>query len=119
MNASLGPGGLPMNVRAIRLHQRFAVRRRVLAVRGRGRPVEGLLVDLSLHGCRIGGLGRHRFVLGGPIRVTLDGFAPLDGEVRWLGEGTVGVRFARPLGAGQLAGLLAVARDSLPERACA
>ena len=108
-----------MNVRAIRLHQRFAVRRRVLAVRGRGRPVEGLLVELSLHGCRISGLGRHRFALGGPIRVLFEGFEPLDGEVRWLGEGTVGLRFVRPLTAAQLAERLSAARDPLPERACA
>lgn len=108
-----------MNIRAIRLHQRFAVRRKVLAVRGRGRPVEGLLVELSLHGCRVSGLGRHRFELGGAIRVTLEGFEPLDGEVRWLGEGTVGLRFARPLTAGQLAERLSVVRDPLPELACA
>lgn len=108
-----------MNVRAIRLHQRFAVRRRVLALRGRGRPVEGLLVELSLHGCRVSGLGRHRFDMGGPIRVSLPGFDPLDGEVRWLGEGTAGVRFIRPLTTAALAELLAVARDPLPERACA
>lgn len=108
-----------MNIRAIRLHQRFAVRRKVLAVRGRGRPVEGLLVELSLHGCRVSGLGRHRFELGGPIRVSLSGFDPLDGEVRWLGEGTVGVRFVRPLTAAQLAEMLTAARDPLPELACA
>lgn len=108
-----------MNVRAIRLHQRFAVRRKVLTVRGRGRPVEGLLVELSLHGCRVSGLGRHRFEMGGPICVTLPGFDPLEGEVRWLGEGTVGLRFLRPLTAAALAELLAAARDPLPELACA
>ena len=108
-----------MNVRAIRLHQRFAVRRKVLAVRGRGRPVEGLLVELSLHGCRVSGLGRHRFEMGGPIRVTLPGFDPIDGEVRWLGEGTVGVRFVRPLASAALVEMLAAARDPLSELACA
>ena len=108
-----------MNVRAIRLHQRFAVRRKVLSVRGRGRPVEGLLVELSLNGCRVSGLGRHRFVMEGPIRVILPGFVPLEGKVRWLGEGTVGVRFVQPLTTAGLAELLSAARDPLPELACA
>lgn len=108
-----------MNVRAIRLHQRFAMRRRVLALRGRGRPVEGLLVELSLHGCRVSGLGRHRFELGGTISVTMPGFDPMAGEVRWLRDGTVGLRFLSPLGSVELAAMIAAARAPLPELACA
>lgn len=108
-----------MNIRAIRQHQRFALRRKVLAVRGRGRPAEGLLVELSLHGCRVSNLGHDRFALGSDVSVCLPGFEPLAGQVRWSQDGTIGLRFARPLAAAALAEMLSAARAPLAELACA
>lgn len=106
-----------MNIRRIRQHQRFALRRKVLATRGRGRPAEGLLVELSLHGCRVSNLGHDRFALGSEVSVCLPGFEPLAGLVRWSQGGTIGLRFARPLAAGALAAMLSAARQPLSELA--
>nr|WP_244959086.1 PilZ domain-containing protein [Novosphingobium marinum] len=105
----------------IRKHQRFAVRTGAhLSRTSEGDNLDGLLVELCLGGCRIGGIGEKPPSIGEQVRVEVDGFRPIEGDVRWSGEGAVGVRFPVPLHTYELDSLLRLCRgaaDDEPMRA--
>ena len=95
-----------MSVLGNRTSRRFAVRSKARLKSGRRRAVSGLLIELSLDGCRISNVDNARFAVGETARIELDGFEPLDGLVRWSQDGLVGLRFARSLSAAALQSLL-------------
>lgn len=86
-----------MSVLVIRAHKRFAVRSAARVSSNDKRARRGLLIELSLDGCRISNLGSEDFALNQLVTVKVDGFEPLDGHVRWSSDGVVGLRFATPL----------------------
>lgn len=99
-----------MTVLRIRTTRRFAVRSKARLKPSSRRAVSGLLIELSLDGCRISNIDNAHFALGETARIQLDGFEPLDGLVRWSQDGFVGLRFARALPAGLLENLLRACR---------
>lgn len=86
-----------MSVLVIRAHKRFAVRGPASLTKAGRRAAHGLVVELSLDGCRIGGIASSAFVIGDSATLTIHGCEPLPCQVRWAGEGVVGLRFAKPL----------------------
>lgn len=99
-----------MTVLRIRTTRRFAVRSSARLKPGRGKHASGLLIELSLDGCRISNIDHARFTVGENARIELDGFEPLDCLVRWSQDGFVGLRFSRSLSAGLLETLLTSCR---------
>ncbi len=59
--------------------------------------MDGLLIELSLEGCRISNVDERKLGIGEVVTVRIEGEEPLDGCVRWLGDRTLGLRFVRPL----------------------
>lgn len=87
-----------MSLLTIRAHKRFAVCSKVRLRKEGRRGIDGLLIELSLDGCRISHVGKAAsFALGDPLTLRLDGTAPIAARIRWLRDGTVGLRFERPL----------------------
>ncbi len=87
-----------VSVLTIRAHKRFAVCSKVRLRKERRRGIDGLLIELSLDGCRISYVGTSAsFALGDPLTLRLDGTEPIAARIRWLREGVIGLRFERPL----------------------
>jgi hypothetical protein len=112
-----------VSVLIIRAHKRFAVCRKGQLRKPGRRGVEALLIELSLDGCRIGCVRAPAgLAIGDVLTLSVNGAeAPLEGRVRWLGEGMVGLRFTRPLHNDELEDLIRVARGEMdpPLAACA
>lgn len=103
-------GGLAVSILVIRQHARYGVCRKAQLSRSAGRPVSGLLVELSLHGCRLGNIDQSQFSLDETVTLQVPGFDGFDARVRWIGEGVVGLRFHYPLRAPALEHLIRVCR---------
>lgn len=105
-----------MSVLVIRAHRRFAVRRKARLRKPGRRFEEGLLIELSLDGCRVSNLARDQFALDQQVVLRIEGADPLEARVRWLGDGagkkTAGLRFLRPLQASALDQLLRLCRSA-------
>ncbi|OCC22772.1 hypothetical protein MB02_15295 [Croceicoccus estronivorus] len=87
-----------MTVLYIRAHKRFAVRRMVSLSRSDCNAISGLLIELSLQGCRISNLGQSvEFETGQLVTLEIDGFDPITGAVRWAHDGLAGLRFDQSL----------------------
>ena len=99
-----------MSVLVIRAHKRFAVRRKARLDRSGKRAEEGLLIELSLDGCRISNLAPEAFALDQTVTLRVDGAEPLDARIRWLNGGTIGLRFLRPLHTAALDQLIRLCR---------
>lgn len=95
-----------VSILRIRTTRRFAVRSSARLKPGRGRAASGLLIELSQDGCRISNVDHARFSVGEIARIELEGFAPMDGLVRWSQDGFVGLRFASALSVAMLDSLL-------------
>ena len=77
------------------------------------RGTDGLLIELSLDGCRISSVqAASRFALGDRLSLRLDGTSPIDAHVRWVREGAVGLRFDRPLHIAGLEQLILLCRGA-------
>jgi hypothetical protein len=97
----------------IRAHKRFAVCSKVRLRKAGRRGSDGLLIELSLDGCRISHVGTSAsLALGDPLTLRLQGTAPIAARIRWLREGTIGLRFERPLHIADLQGLIELCRGS-------
>src|SRR5258708_453343 len=83
-DADRGPGA--MNILTIRKHKRFAVRRKANLVGAGGRPMPGLLIELSLEGCRMGFASSAKLAIGQQVKVRIGGFDDFRAEVRWAGN---------------------------------
>lgn len=85
-----------MTVLTIRAHKRYAVRQTVRLKTENGRPVKGLMIELSTEGCRISNLGANAFTEGETVAVDC-GNRMLHGVIRWAHDGFAGVRLGKPL----------------------
>jgi hypothetical protein len=93
-----GRGLAAVSVLIIRAHTRFAVRSSAKLRQPRRRGVEGLLIELSVEGGRISNLPKNAgFKVGDSVQLGLAGAPPVEARIRWIDQGTVGLRFARPL----------------------
>lgn len=101
----------------MRSHKRFAIRQEARLRGTSQRALPGLLIELSLDGCRIGNIDASKFALGQAASVLIDGFEPMDVYVRWAKDGCVGLRFQRPLHARALTALVDACRTSSTPRA--
>lgn len=99
-----------MAILTIRKHKRFAVRHEVNLVVTGSRPRSGLLVEVSLEGCRLGLPGSHAFAAEKPVAVRIGGFGTIKATVRWSGDGFVGLRFDAPLHNAELGELIEICR---------
>lgn len=82
----------------IRAHKRFAVCRKVRLRPDKGRELDGLLIELSLDGCRISRVpGPARLAPGDAIAIRIADGEPLGARIRWLRDDAIGLRFDRPL----------------------
>lgn len=101
-----------MSVLVIRAHKRFAICRRVRLRKPGRRFVDGLLIELSLDGCRISGVAAPAALApGDAVVLRVADAAPLDARVRWRRDGTIGLRFERPLHVAALEALIRLCRD--------
>ena len=95
----------------IRAHKRYAVCSRVRLRKQAKRAIDGLLIELSLDGCRISHVGNAaKFALGDMLTLRLEGTAPIPALVRWVNESTVGLRFESPLHVAGLQDLIQLCR---------
>jgi hypothetical protein len=94
----------------IRAHKRFAVCRGARLCKPGKRAVDGLLIELSLDGCRISNLGADSFAVDQLVTLRVQGAPAIDSRVRWVREGTIGLRFVQPLRAAGLDRLIRVCR---------
>lgn len=101
----------------MRSHKRFAVRHGARLRGSSNRAVSGLLIELSLDGCRIGNVDDRKFTLGQLATVIVDGFEAMEGHVRWSKDGCVGLRFLRPLHMAALETMIGACRENPALRA--
>ena len=99
----------------IRAHRRFAVCRKARLRKPGRRAEEGLLIELSLDGCRISNVPCETFTLDQTVTMRIDGAQPVEARIRWLGDRTVGLRFVRPLHTAALDGLIRLCRGETAE----
>ena len=86
-----------MSVLIIKEHSRFAVCRKANVRLAEGPAADALLVELSLDGCRLGNVPESVVAPGKHMSVEVDGAPPLSGTVRWRVDGSLGLKFAKPL----------------------
>lgn len=98
-----------MSVLIIRAHKRFAICQKARLRKPGRRGVDGLLIELSVEGCRLSNIG-HDFAPDEQVSLRIDGAQPLDARVRWRNDSTIGLRFARPLSFAALEGLIRLCR---------
>lgn len=110
-------GGLAVSILVIRQHARYGVCRKAQLSRPGGRAVSGLLVELSLHGGRLGNIDQSRFSLDETVILKVPGFDGFEAQVRWIGDGVVGLRFRYPFHAGALERLIRACRGETPSEA--
>ena len=99
-----------VGILTIRKHKRFAVCRKASLCKAKGKRRDGLLVELSLEGCRLGVTRAEDFSEGELVKVSIPGFEALAGEVRWARDGLAGLRFVNPLHIWQLDNLIQLCR---------
>jgi len=102
-----------MSVVSIRSHKRFAVCHDVSLRSSSGKPVDGMLIEVSKGGCRISNLGHNEYELGHQLAVQVAGFEEFLGRVRWSRQGMVGLCFSRPLHGSCLDRLIRFCRGEL------
>ncbi len=101
-----------MTVLTIRKYQRFAVRQLASVHLSRRKPLNGLLVEVSLEGCRIGNVKSDAFAVGQQCKMRIEGFGDRLLEVRWAQHGAAGLRFVQALHIAELDGLLRLCRSA-------
>lgn len=104
-----------MTILKIRKHKRFAVRQAARLLCDGKRPGAGLLVEISLDGGRLAITGSDGFAIDQAVTVDISGFAKLKAQVRWAGNGLVGLRFDRPLHNVELDQLLQTCRPEMAD----
>ena len=103
-----------MSLLIIRANKRFGVLRKasLRAATGRARP--GLLIELSLEGCRISRIDHTAFHEGQAVTVRIEGFKNLEAHVRWAHSDCVGLRLVVPLHSGDLNHMVTTCRVPEP-----
>lgn len=110
-------GRLAVSILVIRQHARYGVCRKAQLARPDGRAVSGLLVELSVHGCRLGNIDQSRFTLDETVTLEIPGFDGFEAQVRWVGGGVVGLRFRHPFHIAALERLIRACRGETPREA--
>lgn len=110
-----GNGVRAMTVLTIRAHKRYATRQSVRLRSETGKPVDGLLIELSAEGVRISNLHGARFDIAQEVTVQIGGIDH-HGRIRWAHDGIAGVRLSRALHCHEIAGLLEMGRAAEPMR---
>ncbi len=103
-------GNGAMTILTIRKHKRFAMKQAARLLCADNRPCAGLLFEVSLDGCRLAIADCDGFAINQPVTVAIEGFAKLKAQVRWAGNGSVGLRFDHPLHTAELDELLQTCR---------
>jgi len=103
-------GGVALAVLTIRAHRRFAVCRKARVEPTAGKARSGLLIELSLEGCRVSDLGENDYAMGDVVRIAPQGGEPFEGQVRWQQGGTVGLKLVRPFHISDLQTLIRTCR---------
>jgi hypothetical protein len=98
-----------LNVLYIRKNKRFAVRRMVALSAGKDLR-NGLLVEVSLEGFRIGNIDTEGLAIGTPIDLRIHGFGTLNAEVRWIQPGIAGLHLVQALHIPELNELIRLCR---------
>lgn len=109
-----------MTVTSLRPHRRFAVRQRVHISHAHPASVgqvDGLLIELSIRGCRISNIDPSPFAHGDAIQLEIDGFSPIHGSVRMADRGVLCMTFATPLYTPVLDNLITRCRAPHPDPA--
>ncbi len=101
-----------MSLLIIRSSRRFAVRGPISLVLPGGTERDGLLVEISLSGCRISNIGPDLPDIDECVTIRIEGFDEMPAQVRWAGEGVVGLRLIRPLHSGTLERIISHCRES-------
>jgi hypothetical protein len=100
-----------VSVLIIRAHTRFAVRSSAKLRQPHRRGVEGLLIELSVEGGRLSNVQKSAsFAVGDSVQLALAGAPPVEARIRWIDQGTLGLRFARPLSFAALERLVRLCR---------
>ena len=86
-----------MPVTSLRPHRRFAVRQKVRIAHSAGHYAEGLLIELSIRGCRISNSDQTVFANGDPVTLEIGGFAPIHAAVRLADKSVLCLNFVEPL----------------------
>jgi len=109
-----------VTVLVIRAHKRYAVRQAASLAPGQSRrgpgakPHSGLLIELSLEGCRLGQIDDSQFATGQDVTLHVPGFKPRTAQVRWSHGNCVGLRFEAPLHVAELDSLVRACRLDTP-----
>ena len=90
---------------------RHAVRMQVNVQSEGGSAVDGMMIELSMHGCRISRIDAARIKPGVEVKVSIEGFGAMAAQVLRAHDGVVGLRFVRPLSRGGLLAILENDRD--------
>lgn len=99
-----------MTVLTIRAHKRFGVCRGIKLHSGRDNVVDGLLIEVSLEGCRISNVDSDRFAIEDCVEVEIGGWKSFRGRVRWQHDGMIGLRLVQPFHNGELVKLVSFCR---------
>lgn len=94
----------------IREHSRFAVSHKANVRHAQGDSTDALLVELSLDGCRLGNVPEDTLAPGSAVSVDVNGATPLSGTVRRRIDGSLSVKFSKPLHTFELTKLLGLCR---------
>lgn len=105
-----------MSVLVIRKHQRFAVRQSACLDSAGCKPCPGLLVEVSLDGCRFSLAQFRELAIGQQVSLRIDGFTARNAQVRWADDKRVGLLFDQPLHNAELGALLQDCRTDAERR---
>ncbi len=75
-----------------------------------GRVVDGLLIEVSLEGCRISNVNSDMFAFDDCVDVEISGWKSFGACVRWQHDGMIGLRLMQPLHNGELIELVNLCR---------
>lgn len=90
---------------------RHAVRMQVSVHPDCGGTIDGMMIEVSMQGCRISRIDAAGIRPGAQVAVSIDGLGEMPAEVLRAHDGLVGLRFVRPLTRGGLVQILKSDRD--------
>jgi hypothetical protein len=100
-----------VTVLTIRAHKRFAVCCKVRLCSRTGIVADGLLIEVSLEGCRISNVAPRAFAAEDIVDVEIEGFTTFGAHVRWQHDKIVGLRLTRPFHCNELINLVNFCRS--------
>jgi len=99
-----------MSILIIRRHKRFAVRQAVRLRCAGHKPSSGMVVEVSLDGCRLAMARSSGLSLDQLVTLEIAQHTTVKAQVRWTNEGLVGLRFDPALHVDELDDLLQTCR---------